>query len=260
MVCSSRVYPGLFRPGYAALKTDSSHVATSCQRRLLSTLSVSHVNTRHDERYAQRVGGAALTTELQQTSAAQSNLGPSEAPSRAATPPDVSIRPASPQDAAAIADIGARVFDATFAHTCSQEDMDTYLADNFTPAVITAELADPAKSFYVACVGAKVAAFLALNKDSTEPCIEHIPAQERIEVQRLYADPDVQGRGVARLLMEAAMRIVREQGYRYAWLGVWENNVRATKFYEKFGFGRVGEHEFWLGNDCQLDYIFGREL
>jgi ribosomal protein S18 acetylase RimI-like enzyme len=43
-------------------------------------------------------------------------------------------------------------------------------------------------------------------------------------------------------------------------LGVWENNVRATKFYEKFGFERVGEHEFWLGNECQLDYIFGREV
>ncbi|BEI87188.1 hypothetical protein CcaverHIS002_0705340 [Cutaneotrichosporon cavernicola] len=195
--------------------------------------------------------------------AAQSNLGPSEAASRAPTPPGVIIRPALPSDALRIADIGARVFDATFAHTCSQEDMDDYLGANFTEAIISSELADTTKSVYVACTtdgGEKVAAFVVLNRASTEACVEHIPAQDRIEVQRVYADPAVQGRGVARLLMERAVQIMRKDGYKFAWLGVWENNVRATKFYEKFGFKRVGEHEFWLGSECQLDYIFAREL
>ena len=44
-------------------------------------------------------------------------------------------------------------------------------------------------------------------------------------------------------------------GYRKAWLGVWENNFRAIKFYEKYGFKKIGQHNFLLGNDLQTDYL-----
>lgn len=138
--------------------------------------------------------------------------------------------------------------------------MEDYLSTNFTPTIIAKELVDANKKTHVACVDGKVAAFLILTKGTTEECVEHIPESERIEVQRVYADPNVQGRGVAFKLMEAAMEIAKKEGYKHAWLGVWENNVRATRFYEKFGFQKVGEHTFMLGSDAQLDYIFAREL
>ena len=47
----------------------------------------------------------------------------------------------------------------------------------------------------------------------------------------------------------------KEMGYRKAWLGVWENNCRALKFYEKYGFKKIGQHNFLLGNDLQTDYL-----
>lgn len=138
--------------------------------------------------------------------------------------------------------------------------MEDYLSENFTPAVITKELNDKNKMVHVAAVNGTVAAFIILTKGTSEPCLEHIPAQERIEVQRVYADPNVQGRGVAHKLMAAGLDIAREAGYKHAWLGVWEDNVRATRFYEKFGFKKVGEHTFMLGTDAQLDYIFSCQL
>jgi ribosomal protein S18 acetylase RimI-like enzyme len=44
------------------------------------------------------------------------------------------------------------------------------------------------------------------------------------------------------------------------WLGVWEYNPRAQRFYEKNGFRIVGSHVFLLGEDPQTDLLMQREL
>jgi RimJ/RimL family protein N-acetyltransferase len=44
------------------------------------------------------------------------------------------------------------------------------------------------------------------------------------------------------------------------WLGVWEYNPRAQRFYEKNGFRPVGQHVFQLGSDPQTDLLKQREL
>jgi ribosomal protein S18 acetylase RimI-like enzyme len=39
---------------------------------------------------------------------------------------------------------------------------------------------------------------------------------------------------------------------------VWENNLRAVRFYEKNGFRDVGAHVFVLGSDVQTDRVMWR--
>ena len=43
-------------------------------------------------------------------------------------------------------------------------------------------------------------------------------------------------------------------------LGVWEHNPRAQAFYRKWGFERVGEHVFQMGDDPQIDWWMVRTL
>jgi RimJ/RimL family protein N-acetyltransferase len=38
-------------------------------------------------------------------------------------------------------------------------------------------------------------------------------------------------------------------------LGVWEHNPRAQAFYAKWGFRKVGEERFDLGDDIQTDWV-----
>ena len=66
--------------------------------------------------------------------------------------------------------------------------------------------------------------------------------------------------GVARGLVDEAERIAREEGYETLWLGVWEENVKAHRVYERFGFGRVGEHGFLMGTCLQMDWIMCKPL
>lgn len=42
------------------------------------------------------------------------------------------------------------------------------------------------------------------------------------------------------------------------WLGVWEFNPRAIKFYTRYEFKKVGVHPFVLGNDVQNDWLMAR--
>src|SRR5690606_6916474 len=81
-----------------------------------------------------------------------------------------------------------------------------------------------------------------------------------IELKRLYVARAWHGRGVAQTLMDAIMDAARCQGAKTLWLGVWKRNARACAFYEKYGFARVGAHEFVLGADVQTDWVLSRSL
>ncbi|MES2849190.1 MAG: GNAT family N-acetyltransferase, partial [Bacteroidota bacterium] len=51
-----------------------------------------------------------------------------------------------------------------------------------------------------------------------------------------------------------AETFAKENKYEVLWLGVWEHNDRAKKFYEKMGFKDSGHtHDFPIGNTPQRD-------
>jgi GNAT superfamily N-acetyltransferase len=77
---------------------------------------------------------------------------------------------------------------------------------------------------------------------------------------RFYIDARWHGTGAARLLMHAVDDEARRRGARAVWLGVWERNPRAIRFYEKCGFRDVGTQRFLLGTDVQRDRVMLREL
>ena len=76
-----------------------------------------------------------------------------------------------------------------------------------------------------------------------------------IELARLYTRVGGAGRGVGSLLMHAAKADARGRGFRTLWLGVWEHNDGARRFYARHGFIDVGAHGFRLGADPQTDRL-----
>jgi ribosomal protein S18 acetylase RimI-like enzyme len=60
--------------------------------------------------------------------------------------------------------------------------------------------------------------------------------------------------------MDACFEKAREGDHDVMWLGVWEYNPRAQRFYEKNGFSVVGKHVFQLGEDPQTDLLMQMEL
>jgi len=52
----------------------------------------------------------------------------------------------------------------------------------------------------------------------------------------------------------------RDENRDVMWLGVWEYNPRAQRFYEKNGFQVCGKHTFLLGSDPQTDLLMQKQL
>ena len=57
-----------------------------------------------------------------------------------------------------------------------------------------------------------------------------------------------------------ALEVAGEFGKTYVWLGVWEENPRAIRFYEKNGFVVFDKHIFRMGNDEQTDLMMKKLL
>lgn len=60
--------------------------------------------------------------------------------------------------------------------------------------------------------------------------------------------------------MDAAFDAASTAGAQGMWLGTNEENVRATRFYEKQGFVNVGTKRFRLGDRWEDDLVFERAI
>lgn len=74
--------------------------------------------------------------------------------------------------------------------------------------------------------------------------IDHGPAD--LELRRLYVLADHRGRGTGGLLMEAALD--QMDAAPRVFLDVWEKNLGAIRFYERFGFKAIGERRLVLAS------------
>ena len=171
--------------------------------------------------------------------------------------PDVTIRRATPADAGLLTELGARTFSETFAAENSPEDMAVYLASSFNLARQTAELADPAATFFIAEVGGVAAGYANLHAGEAA---EGVGGAKPVELVRLYVSREWLGLGVGEALMRACVDEAQRAGHETIWLGVWERNGRAQAFYRKWNFRAVGEHVFQLGSDPQRDVLMERAL
>jgi ribosomal protein S18 acetylase RimI-like enzyme len=60
--------------------------------------------------------------------------------------------------------------------------------------------------------------------------------------------------------MARCLEYVRQSSFGSIWLTVWENNGRAIRFYERWGFQKVGVYDFVVGRDIQKDLVFLRDI
>lgn len=166
------------------------------------------------------------------------------------------IRPARESDAAALAALADRTFRDAFGAVNAAEDVDLHCGHQYTPARQAAEIADPQMVTVVVEHEGELVGYSQLHRRGSPAVAE--PAA--VEVQRFYVLQAWHGTGLAHELMQDAIARADAMGARVVWLGVWEHNPRAIRFYEKHGFTTVGEQPFVLGKDPQRDLVMVRPI
>lgn len=169
----------------------------------------------------------------------------------------LTLRPATGHDVGLLQDIGRQTFYETFASSNSAENMQTYLAEGFSTEKLSAELQNPHSTFYVAELDGAVVGYLKVN---TGPAQTEQQADNALEIERIYVLQAYHGQQVGQRLYEQALALARQTQADYVWLGVWEENPRAIRFYEKNGFVAFARHVFRLGDDEQTDILMKRPM
>ena len=169
------------------------------------------------------------------------------------------IRQARMEDADLLAGLSHRTYwDAIANHPKNRpDDLARYLKQAFNLVQISAELADDRSVFLLADIEGKPAGYAKLVFDNIQPAITAIRA---VELERLYSQQQYWGKGVGQKLLDACFGLACDDARDVIWLGSWEHNPRAQRFYEKNGFRVVGSYTFMFCSDPQTDLLMQKEL
>lgn len=169
----------------------------------------------------------------------------------------IQIIKASLTDVGLLQEISRKTFFDTFAEVNSEENMKNYLEHALSTEQLSSELANASSEFYFAFADDVLAGYLKLNAGDAQT---EVQVEAALEVERIYVIKQMQGKGIGQALNDFAIHRAKQQGAKYIWLGVWENNPKAIDFYKKNGFVEFGQHIFPLGDDDQRDLLMKKEL
>ncbi|MFC3213320.1 GNAT family N-acetyltransferase [Novosphingobium panipatense] len=170
----------------------------------------------------------------------------------------MSLRLARTDDASALADLGARSFVAKFGHLYTPENLAAFLAASHSEEKIATELDDPGMRIMVAEEQGRLLGFCKLVMNCAWP--EYARGQRTIELKQLYTDPEATGQGIGSQLMDWALAEAAIFGADEMQLSVYSDNPGAQKFYARYGFSKVADIHFMVGDHRDEEFLFARLL
>lgn len=164
----------------------------------------------------------------------------------------IEIKRISTNESIALQNISNKTFIETFAEANTPENMNSYINSEFSIEKLSAELINPNIEYYIASIEEEIIGYLKLNYGTAQKVLRN---ENCIEIERIYVSKEFLGKQVGQLLLGKAIAIAKDKKLNFVWLGVWEKNYRAIRFYEKNGFVVFDNHLFILGDDKQNDYL-----
>ena len=145
------------------------------------------------------------------------------------------IRPALPGDVPALSELAKRTWADAFGKPLTPEDLAAELEESRSEAYFTDALNET--TILLAEQDGALRGYIQLG-DVEIPEVEVRPGDQGL--RRLYVDTEMQGRGLGRRLIDAALDHPRLASANRIFLTVWDQNEGAMRLYGSFGFKMVG--------------------
>ena len=173
-------------------------------------------------------------------------------------PRAVILRAALPADAPALAALGRDSFVAKFGTMYRPEDLETFLSDTHAEAVVAREIANPKARYRLAERDGALTGYCKLGLDCGWP--DHARGRHTIELKQLYTAAGATGGGIGTVLMDWALAEAHSLGADEIQLSVWSGNGDAQRFYHRYGFAKVADTHFWVGEQRDNEFLFARTI
>lgn len=171
---------------------------------------------------------------------------------------DLRLRSPTEADIPALSALGRESFVDKFGHMYRPEDLAAFLDGTHSPAAVAGELANPERRYRLAEIDGALAGYCKLAVPST--LAEHDDARRPIEIKQLYTAPGMTGQGIGAALMDWALAEARACRADAVQLSVWSGNEGAQRFYARYGFAKVADITFEVGEQVDEEYLFALRL
>ncbi|NBB25878.1 GNAT family N-acetyltransferase [Porphyrobacter sp. SLTP] len=168
------------------------------------------------------------------------------------------LRPATLADAPALAALGAETFIAAFGHLYTPEDLAAFLAQVHAPGPVAEEIAGDSCTHCLAEEDGALVAYCKLRYPSHYT--SYSDARDPIELGQLYALPTHTGTGIGAKLMDWALGVARERSHDAVLLSVYSENFGAQRFYQRYGFGKIADITFQVGEQLDAEFLYELKL
>ena len=148
--------------------------------------------------------------------------------------------------------ISKQTYFNAFSQGNSLENMQAYLESSYSEEKLLEELEDSNSEFYFAEMDHKTIGYFKINFDAAQTDLYD---RNAMELERIYVIKEFQGKNNGQKLLNKVLGIAKKNEMDYLWLGVWEKNESAIRFYERNGFSVTGSHPFRMGDEIQTDLI-----
>ncbi|MAW99277.1 MAG: GNAT family N-acetyltransferase [Sphingomonas sp.] len=167
----------------------------------------------------------------------------------------IDYRDAVLDDGPELSRLAARSFTETFGTLYPASDLNAFLTETFGRG-LPSHLRDPAYRVRLAIEEGSMVGFAKIG-----PVL--FPGDwgaNTIELHQLYVLGGWQGEGVGPALMEWAIDSARDAGKDRMVLSVYVDNIRAQRFYARYGFEEIAAYEFRVGETIDDDRIWSLSL
>ncbi len=169
----------------------------------------------------------------------------------------LSYRPCEITDLDDLIRISKETFIAAFEKDNDPADFNRYINSAFHIEQMEAQLNHRDSNFYFVYSDKELIGYFKVNQKDAQTDLHDGNA---MELERIYVIDTYQNRGIGAWMLEQIVNLGRSFGVDYVWLGVWEQNTAAIKFYQKHGFNKFGTHPYLIGSDKQTDWLLRLEL
>lgn len=97
---------------------------------------------------------------------------------------------------------------------------------------------------------------LGFAETVASPAVPVPAVADALELARLYVDPQVQGRGIGRLLLRHAESLAQADDHAGLWLTAWAGNAKARAFYRAAGYADLGRWDYVFEDQVYENRIY----
>lgn len=172
----------------------------------------------------------------------------------------ITLRPASVHDVPDLVGVSRLAFTEAFGHLYDPADLQLFLDENRSAERIAAAIAHPDQRLTLAVREGEILGYCLLHlaqgfAERPEPR----PARPAL-LSQLYCRRHATGLGLGAMLMADALEAARARGCDAVQLSVYCDNTGAQRFYERLGFRKVADIDFWVGNHRDDEFLLEKPL